>query len=59
MDRNDWSITILFIGILIGIPIGWILAQTFMKLSAGSVIFDRDEQGRISGIHYVPMGGKS
>jgi ABC-type antimicrobial peptide transport system permease subunit len=54
MDRNDWSITILFIGIFIGIPIGWILAQTLMKISSSSVIFERDQQGRISGIHYVP-----
>jgi ABC-type antimicrobial peptide transport system permease subunit len=54
MDSNDWSITILFIGIFIGIPIGWILAQTLMKISSSSVIFERDQQGRISGIHYVP-----
>jgi hypothetical protein len=49
----------LIAGIFIGIPLGWILAQMLAKPAPSSVVFDRDQQGRISGIHYVPMGAKS
>ena len=56
MAESDWLIAGLIIGVLIGIPVGWILAQTSAK--PGSVVFDRDEQGRVSSIHYVP-GAKS
>jgi hypothetical protein len=56
---SDWMIVGLIAGIFIGIPLGWILAQMLAKPAPSSVVFDRDQQGRISGIHYVPMGAKS
>jgi len=57
-DRfSDGVIVGLLIGVLVGVPLGWIIAQTLFKPSqaASSVVFDRDEQGRITGIHYVPL----
>jgi len=47
----------LVIGILIGIPIGWLIAQAVAHKEPSSVVFDRDESGRITAIHYVPAGG--
>jgi ABC-type antimicrobial peptide transport system permease subunit len=58
---SDGMIVGLIIGILVGIPVGWILAQTIFKPSVAtgpsSVIFDRDQENRISAIHYVPGMG--
>jgi len=56
---SDWLIAGLIIGVLIGIPLGWILAQTAVKPAPSSVVFERDKEGRISGIHYVPSGAKT
>jgi ABC-type antimicrobial peptide transport system permease subunit len=60
MAESDWLIAGVIIGALIGIPLGWILAQALSRPAAqpSSVVFDRDQEGRISGIHYVPAGGK-
>jgi hypothetical protein len=54
----------LIAGIFIGIPLGLILAQMLAKpalapAAPSSVVFDRDQEGRIMGIHYVPSGVKS
>jgi len=60
-DRfSDGVIVGLLIGVLVGIPLGWIVAQIFKpsqaaQAASSSVVFDRDEQGRITGIHYVPL----
>lgn len=59
MADSDWLIAGLIIGVLIGIPLGWILAQTAVKPAPSSVVFERDKEGRISGIHYVPSGAKT
>ena len=58
-DLTDGVIIGLLIGVLVGIPIGWMVAQTVSKGSmASSVIFERDKEGRIAGLHYVPTGAK-
>jgi len=44
----------ILIGVLIGIPIGWIIARAVSSSKPSSVVFDRDEEGRITAIHYVP-----
>lgn len=59
MADSDWLIAGLLIGLLVGIPFGWMISQmTFNSNKPQSVTFDRDEDGRITGIHYVPMGCK-
>jgi hypothetical protein len=52
----EWLAIGLVIGLLVGIPVGWIMAQMFMRVAPASVVFDRDSEGRITGIHYVPGG---
>lgn len=48
------------VGVLVALPagvcLGWLIAQLFMKPSPSSVLFDRDEKGHVTGIHYVPLG---
>jgi len=44
----------LVVGLLVGIPIGWVMAWLVLQGRAASVVFDRDSEGRITGIHYVP-----
>jgi uncharacterized membrane-anchored protein YhcB (DUF1043 family) len=60
--EQDWFVVGLLVGLLVGVPIGWLIAQVLMKLPAAqataSVVFDRDEQGRIVAIHYVPGAGR-
>jgi uncharacterized membrane-anchored protein YhcB (DUF1043 family) len=61
MADHEWLLVGLVIGLLVGIPIGWLIAQVLMKAQpaqAASVVFDRDEQGRIVAIHYVPGAGR-
>jgi hypothetical protein len=59
--EGDWLIVGLIVGMFIGIPLGWILAQMMPKPAPApsSVVFDRDKEGRIAGIHYVPSGVKT
>jgi hypothetical protein len=55
----EWLAVGLVLGLIIGIPLGWVIAQTFTRpaqASPASVVFDRDSEGRITGIHYVPGG---
>lgn len=59
MAESDWLLVGLITGIFIGIPLGWILAQITVKPAPSSVVFDRDQEGRISGIHYVSVGAKA
>jgi len=60
--EQDWFVVGLLVGLLVGVPIGWLIAQVLMKLpsaqATASVVFDRDEQGRIVAIHYVPGVGR-
>jgi hypothetical protein len=60
----EWLAIGLVVGLLIGIPLGWILFQIFRRTIIevpypASVIFDRDEQGRVTAIHYVPGAGRA
>lgn len=54
----EWLAIGLVIGLLAGISISWIITQMFMKAAPASVVFDRDSEGRVTGIYYVPGGGK-
>ena len=66
MGEAEWLAVGLVIGVLIGLPLGWMLFQLSQpkqapqqqapqqQAKAASVVFDRDEAGRITGIHYVP-----
>ena len=54
---SDGMVIGLLIGVLVGIPLGWMIAQMFLKPSGtGSILFERDQNGLISAIHYVPTG---
>ncbi len=60
MAESDWLVAGVLVGVLVGIPIGWLIAQFLKpKEAPASVVFDRDQEGRISGIHYVPVGAKA
>jgi uncharacterized membrane-anchored protein YhcB (DUF1043 family) len=59
MADTDWLIAGLIIGLLVGVPLGWIFAQyKRAETQPQSAVFDRDEEGRIVGIHYVAVGSK-
>jgi len=57
MAEGDWLLVGLVIGVLIGIPLGCVLMHVLRVREYGSVVFERDHEGRIVGIHYVPGGG--
>jgi ABC-type antimicrobial peptide transport system permease subunit len=53
----EWLAIGFLIGVLVGIPLGWLLLQSLAQprqQARASVVFDRDETGRIAAIHYVP-----
>jgi hypothetical protein len=56
----EWLAIGFLIGVLVGIPLGWLLFQSAVQTrqqpqqARASVVFDRDEAGRITAIHYVP-----
>jgi len=52
MGEAEWVLVGVIVGLLAGIPIGWLISQVISK-TTGSVVFDRDEQGRIVAIHYA------
>jgi hypothetical protein len=58
MGEDDRFALGLLIGLLIGLPLGWILAMTFIRTIPQSIIFERDERGRIREIHYIVGGRK-
>jgi len=64
LAESDWLLVGLLIGVMVGIPLGWILAQYVRPAQAqpahasASVVFERDEKGRITGIHYVPTAAR-
>jgi len=45
----------LIIGIVLGLILGAMLAYMLVKEKPVSVMFDRDEEGRVTAIHYVPQ----
>jgi hypothetical protein len=53
MGEGDKFVLGLMIGLMIGLPLGWILAATFIKATPQTIIFERDEKGRIREIHYT------
>lgn len=54
MPESEWFIA----GVVVGVLVGFILGANVFRLreSTASVMFERDEQGRITGIYYVPTG---
>jgi ABC-type antimicrobial peptide transport system permease subunit len=59
--EQEWLLVGLVIGLLLGIPIGWLISQVLLSAQhaqPASVVFDRDEQGRVVAIHYVPGAGR-
>lgn len=58
MADFDWFIAGLIVGFLCGVSIAASILAFLSPRESGSVVFDRDEQGRITGIHYVPRGVK-
>ena len=58
-DFTDGVVIGLLVGILVGIPLGWMIAQSMSsRQSASSVMIERDKEGRIVGLYYVPAGAK-
>lgn len=58
MPDDSWLLIGLVIGLLAGIPVGWLAAQVLARREPSSVLFDRDAENRIIAIHYVPQGVK-
>jgi ABC-type antimicrobial peptide transport system permease subunit len=60
---EDWFDAVLFgliVGVLVGIPLGWILSQSLSKPAPSSLVLDRDRETKlITGIHYLPVGVKA
>ena len=56
MAESDWLIVGLLIGIPVGVCLGWLIAQMLQKRQPSTVLFTRDSEGRITEIHYVPVG---
>lgn len=57
MSEQSWMLSGLVIGLLVGITLGYIISFTLNNVG-GSVLFERDSSGKISGIHYVPQSIK-
>jgi len=56
-EFSDGMLIGLLIGIFVGVPLGWLITQAIFKptpTAPSSVVFDRDKEGKISSIHYVP-----
>jgi len=45
----------LLIGAVFGFILGFALAYALTKEKPASVVFDRDREGRVVAIHYVPQ----
>jgi len=61
LDNDAWIALLvgLSLGFMIGFPIGFKLGfetakETQPKPQSASVVYTRDEQGRITGIHFTP-----
>jgi hypothetical protein len=56
--ESGWFLAGLAVGIIIGFLAGFAVSRYLAQPSYASVVFERDEKGRIAAIHYVP-GAKS
>ncbi|MEM4531656.1 MAG: hypothetical protein QXY39_07300 [Thermofilaceae archaeon] len=54
MADAEWLVAGVIIGLLVGIPIGYLLSQLTKPKEPASVIFERDQDKYITAIHYVP-----
>lgn len=54
MADSGWFIAGFVIGVAVGVVAGYMLSRFISAPMHASVVFDRDESGRISAIHYVP-----
>jgi len=54
LAEHEWIVVGVVLGILIGIPLGALLYRLLSAQGPGTVVFDRDDRGRIVAIHYVP-----
>ena len=57
MSDVDWLLVGLMVGVIVGIPVGFMLANVLSAREAqppASVVFQRDSEGRITEIHYIP-----
>ena len=62
MDEDERKLLWMIIGLIIGIPIGYIIHDMLKTLGLGGkkntyygVMFERDEKGNVKGIFKVPM----
>lgn len=53
MAESGWFAAGAVLGLIVGIVIGFIIAGAVAR-PQGSVVLERDEKGRIVGIHYLP-----
>jgi Na+/H+ antiporter NhaA len=58
VPEHDSLLVGILIGLIIGLPVGMAIAFILRQVQLASVVFDRDEQGRIVAIHYVPGAGR-
>jgi hypothetical protein len=58
VGESGWFAVGLVVGLLVGLPIGWLISQVLLlqknNVALSSVVFERDEDGNITAIHYVP-----
>jgi len=53
LAESGWFAAGAVLGLIVGIVIGFIIAGAVAR-PQGSVVLERDEKGRIVGIHYLP-----
>lgn len=54
MAESGWFLAGLAVGIIIGFVAGFAVSRYLAQPMHASVVFERDEKGRIAAIHYVP-----
>ena len=55
MPESGWLIAGVLIGFLVGLAVGLTLSG-WLREGPASIVFERDESGRILGIYYAPAG---
>ncbi len=53
MAEPGWFAAGAVLGLIVGVFIGMVIAGAIAR-GQGSVVLDRDDKGRIVGIHYIP-----
>ena len=57
MPESGWLVAGVLIGFLVGVAVGRIISDRLVgREGPASVVFERDEKGRILGIYYAPEG---